>query len=225
MITKTSKERFVRKVSLFCIMCALALFAGSASAQFLGQMSPASVLETGHSNIDSYVIIGEHMVGVVGGWTYGFSQFVEGRARLGFVDPDGGDMSVILGGDMKYLLLPYKENENNFDFSLGGGFEYTKLAIAKYLSVHGSAIGSMPVALKNGKSIEPYARVTLRMQHVSEDEIIVLGTKVSGGSDTKLKIGAAVGAKFKVIDLTDFTAEIQIDEDFAFLLGITLLEF
>lgn len=219
----------MKKYYIVLTVMAVVVFTASASAQFLGQMSPASVIPPASSKIDSYIMIGENSIGVAGQYRYGFSEYVEGRARLGFIDPEGGDMNVILGADMKYLIMPYVQNESEFDLSLGGGFEYTKLGGVSYLGVTGSVIGSIPVKLENNKSIEPYARLGLRMQRVSTDDYTfnngVTTVTVEGGSDTKLKIGANIGAEFSVIDLTDFTAEIQIDDEFGFFFGINLFEF
>ncbi|MEZ5359017.1 MAG: hypothetical protein R3F48_09330 [Candidatus Zixiibacteriota bacterium] len=219
----------MKKQYIILTLLAVLVFAASSSAQFLGQMSPASVIPTGSSKIDSYLMVGENSIGVAGQFRYGFSQFVEGRARLGFIDPEYGDMNVILGGDLKYLIMPYDEQKNKFDMALGGGFEYTKLGGTSFLGITGSVLGSIPMQLENNKSITPYARVGLRVQRVSiDDQNINTGAgtvTVEGGSDTKLKIGANIGAEFSVIDLTDFMAEIQIDDEFGFFFGINLFEF
>ncbi len=212
----------------YCISIALLLtlvISAPVSAQFLGQMAPASVVETGHSNFGTYLMVGENSLGVAGQLRYGLSDFIEGRARLGFIDPEGGDMNFILGADLKYLIMPYDSVNSKFDLALGGGFEYTDFGYASYLGLQGSVIGSMPMTLKNNRSIEPYARLGLRMQRVSLDKVTTYAGTTDGGSDTKLKIGLNVGAEFRVIDLTDFTAELQIDDEVGFFFGITIAEF
>lgn len=195
------------------------LLAGAASAQYLGQMSPASVLENGSGKIGGYVILDEDATGVVGSLRYGFSDYVEGRARLGFFDPDHGDMGVILGGDFKYLLWKYKENQNPFDLSLGGFAEYSDNGDVSVLGLGGSVIGSIPFKLKNNSVIEPYARVNLRMQRTSID------LRDGDASDTELKGGVNLGALFSVTPLVDFTAEFQIDDTWAFLIGVDFIAF
>ncbi|MCK5127776.1 MAG: hypothetical protein KAR42_16085 [candidate division Zixibacteria bacterium] len=221
----------MKQIRIIIVLLAVVLFSSSVSAQLLGQMAPASNLDAGASNIGSYLILAEHATGVVGSYRYGFSSDIEGRARLGFIDPDGGDMSVLVGADLKYLLWnarPAAQQSKDgypFTFSLGTGFEYSKLGYAKYLGIYGAAIGSFPIRLQNGHSIEPYGRLSLRMQRVSVDSYNFGGQSFGGGSDTKLKIGANIGAEFHVIDLTSFTAEIQIDDDFAFMFGIELFSF
>jgi hypothetical protein len=195
------------------------LLAGAASAQYLGQMTPASVLETGRGKLGGYVILAEHATGVTGSLRYGLSPFFEGRARLGFLDPEGGDMGVILGGDFKYLLWKYKEDQNPFDLSLGGFLEYSDNGDLSHFGLGGSVIGSIPFKLKNNSTIEPYARVNLRMQRSSID------TRLGNHSETELKGGVNLGALFSVTPLVDFTAEIQIDDEWAFLIGVDFLAF
>lgn len=215
------------KLHKIIIVCVLLIAAASASAQYLGQMSPASVLDNGTGKMGGYAILAEHATGVVGSLRYGFSEYVEGRARLGFIDPEAGDMGLILGGDFKYLLWKYKEAGNPFDLSLGGFLEYSHLNAdlpdhddssydSDVLGVGGSVIGSIPFHLENNHTIEPYARVNLRMQRVSFDR---------GGSDSELKGGVNFGALFSVTQLVDFTAELQIDDEVAFLIGVDFAAF
>jgi hypothetical protein len=209
---KEASMKFRTVVSTILIV----LLAGAASAQYLGQMSPASVMKTGTGKFGGYAILAEHATAVVGSLRYGFSEYLEGRARLGFVDPEGGDLGIIFGGDFKYLLWKYKENENPIDLSLGGFLEYADQNHGSLLGLGGSVIGSLPFHLKNGSSIEPYARLNLRMQRASFD----IGT-----SHSDLKGGLNVGALFSVTPLVDFTAEFQIDDEWAFLVGVDFAAF
>ncbi len=195
------------------------LLSGAASAQYLGQMSPASILETNTGKFGGYAILAEHATGVVGSLRYGFSEYLEGRARLGIIDPENGDMGVIFGGDFKYQLWKYKENQNPIDLSLGGFLEYSSYEGGNLLGLGGSVIGSMPFQLENNRSIEPYARLNLRMQRVSFD------SHYGDYSHTDLKGGLNVGALFSVTPLVDFTAEIQFDDEIAFMVGVDFVAF
>jgi hypothetical protein len=207
------------RLSWLVTILLVVLMAGTASAQFLGQMSPASVLPANTGKFGGYVILAEHATGVVGSLRYGFSEFLEGRARLGFIDPEGGDLGVIFGGDFKYLLWKYKENQNPIDLSLGGFLEYADQIHGSLLGLGGSVIGSLPFHLENNRTIEPYARVNLRMQRASFD------SGYGHASHTDLKGGLNVGALFAVTPLVDFTAEIQIDDEWAFLIGVDFVAF
>lgn len=209
----------MRKLQILVIAGLILILAGSASAQYLGQMAPASCLNRSTGNMGTYLIVAEHAMSVVGQLRYGLGEYVEGRARLGFIDPEGGDVSLILGGDLKYSLWKYKQNENPIDLALGAGLEYSDIGPGSYLSVGGSVIGSIPQYLKNGRSLEPYARLNLRLQRYSWD------TPYGDGSDSDFKIGLNVGSVFRVMDLADFTAEVQIDDEMAFMIGIDLVSF
>jgi len=192
-------------------------------------MSPASVLNVSTGKTGGYLIVAEDATAVVGSIRYGFSEFVEGRARLGLIDPEGGDMSFILGGDFKYQLWSTRDPKNPFDLALGGFLEYADLDMSSLLGVGGSVIASYPFVLKNQRTIEPYGRFNLRIQRVSTDDYTVTtgtGTYTQkGASDSKLKLGLNLGALFQVTDLVDFTAEIQLDDQTAFLIGIDLAAF
>jgi hypothetical protein len=204
-----------RIVKVFVIAC---LIAGSASGQFLGQMTSADCLDKGSNIGGSYIIIAEDALGLVGSWRMGLSEFLEGRIRGGLIDPEGSDVNLILGADAKYQLWEYIKGENPFDMSLGTGIEYSKFDNGKLFSLTGSIIGSHVHDLKEGKSIEAYAQMHLRLQRISIDG-------VSNGSDSKLKLGGSIGAVFSVMTLADFTVEIQLDEQIAIMAGLDLFKF
>lgn len=199
------------------IVAGMIISATSASGQFLGQMSPAGVLQANTGKVDAYAVTAEDGFAVVGSVRYGLAQYFEGRARLGFIDPDGPntDLQVLFGGDIKYQLWKYKEQNNPCDLSLGADVEYTKLDPGNILCFGGSVIGSMPYRFKNGTSIEPYARINLRLQRNS----------INGHSDSDFKVGSSIGTVLSIARLTDVTAEIQFDEEMAFMFGANLFTF
>jgi hypothetical protein len=214
--------------------------AGSASAQFLGQMSPASILDYGTGRVGAYYIGAENADAVIGSVRYGLSSVTEGRFRFGFIDQDGRntDPHVILGLDGKYLLWDYKGSssttgdagssgyKNPFDLSLGGGIEYAKLNNSSIMGLGLSVIGSMPFRFSNNSVIEPYARFNIRYQRLDIDDFYdPLGNKIEGGDDSDFEIGLNIGALFSVTQLVDFTAEFQLDDENAFMLGIDIAAF
>jgi hypothetical protein len=208
----------------------IVLSAGDAAAQFLGQMSPASVIDPGTGKTGGYFIKAEDAVAVVGSVRYGFGEYTEGRFRIGFIDPDGkaGDPNIILGIDAKYLLWKYirtrpvdssqtaTEYYNPFDLSIGGAVEYANFDYGSILGIGGSAIASLPYRLKNNSVIEPYARLNIRYENEQYD---------FGDDDADLEIGLNLGALFSVTPLVDFTAEFQLDDQWAFMLGIDIATF
>jgi hypothetical protein len=195
--------------------------AGGASAQFLGQMSPASILTSGAGKIGGYVVIHDHATAFVGSLRYGLSPDWEGRLRLGLIDFDGPntDPHPILGGDVKYHLWKYKENNNPFDLSLCTGMEYASSNHFNFFGINGGVIGSMPLRLSNNTTIEPYSRLNLRYQHYSVD------SDYGNGSASDLKVDLNLGAAFALTRYVDVTAEIQINDYFAFYMGVDFLTF
>lgn len=220
------------------------LLCGSASAQFLGQMSPASIADAGTGKLGGYFVAAEDAFAVVGSVRYGFSEYVEGRFRFGFIDEDRpeSDLHVILGIDTKYLLWKYGKVQQSyaestaatpaggnsyapFDMSLGAGIEYAKLEYSSVLGIGGSVIGSLPYKFERSMVLEPYARLNLRYERIDIDDVVTpLGT-IKGGSESDLEIGLNLGALFSVTRYVDFTAEFQIDDQMAFLLGIDIVAF
>lgn len=212
---------------VICLM--LVALSGPISAQFLGQMTPASVIGNGVGSGGGYVIVGDHYTSFIGSLRYGMNSYTEGRLRLGLIDPDRGDMGVILGGDVKYQIWDYNKydsgNVNPFDLAMGFGIEFANPENVSFFSFGGSIIGSIPITLKNKRTIEPYGRINFRIQHVSIDDFMVNGMKVGGGSDTELEVGMNFGAMFSLTDLVDFTVEVQVDDETAILLGVDLFRF
>lgn len=226
-----------RTVLIFAAL--LLITAGSASAQFLGQMSPASVLAQNAGKMGGYIVSADNAFAVVGSFRYGFGSFTEGRVRIGFIDQDGPhtDPHIIIGADAKYVLWKFNGNggtagttsqggfNNPIDLSLGAAMEYGVLESYDVLGLGGSVIASRPFLFTNGSSIEPYARLNLRYQRVGYDDYFDNNVRVDGGSDSDFEVGLNIGALFSVTPLVDFTAEIQLDDQDAFMLGIDIAAF
>lgn len=216
----------MRKVSLFLIALVV-LFAAGSSAQFLGQMSPASTLDKGTGKLGGFFVTSENHFAVAGSMRYGFSEFVEGRFRMGLIDAEGPhtDPHLVVGIDFKSLLWQYKQQQNPFDLSVGAGIEYGDFERSSVLGIGGSVIGSMPFQLRNGSTLEPYARINLRYQRTAMDDYYDHDRKIEGDSDSELKAGVNMGVLFAVTRGVDFIAEFQIDEEIAFFFGIDFLVF
>lgn len=195
----------------------LILSVSHASAQFLGQMTSARSLDMGHGVAGAYIAFPENGMAVVGSLRYGLANSLEGRARIGYFDPDNGDGSIIFGGDMKYQLWRYQENNNPFDMALDGGIEFVDFEGGNVLSLNGAVIGSVPFKLENASVIEPYGQFHVRYQRVSSD--------FTDDSESDLKAGVNLGVVFSVAKFTDFTAEVQLDDETAFFIGVDFLMF
>jgi len=190
------------------------LMVPSVSAQFLGQMASARAKATASGALDAYLVLADGATGVVGSVRYGLAPFIELRGRMGYLDPDYGDGSVIVGGDFKYQLWEFGR-DLPCDLSFGAATVYTKLNEVSLFSLGGNVTASIPFEAGTAASIEPYATFHLRYQR--------LGYK--GDSDTSLEAALSLGGVFSFSRLTDFTAEILIDDDTAFLIGFTFLKF
>jgi hypothetical protein len=199
----------------------------AASAQFLGQMSPASTIANGSGKMGGYVVLHDDATAFVGSLRYGFSDDVEGRFRLGLIDFDGpnNDPHIILGGDFKFRLWKYRQNNNPFDFSLGAGLEYSVADHSNIFGLGGSVIGSIPFRLSNSSTLEPYARINLRYQRQAWDSFYIDRTYFVSHSHSDLKASLNLGTLFEVARGVDLTAELQIDNNFAFMVGVDFQTF
>jgi hypothetical protein len=195
----------------------LLISASSASAQYLGQMSPGSTLDPNTGKLGGYAIMHEDATAAVGSVRYGFSDGFEGRLRLGIIDPDGpADVQFIFGGDFKYRLWKYKQSNNPFDFSFCGALEYAGLDYSNVLGLGGGVVGSIPINFRNNTSLEPYVGLHLRYQHTSVE---------GGDGKSDLKAGLNLGAAFAATRYVDFTAELQIESEVAFMIGVDFAAF
>jgi hypothetical protein len=197
-------------------------------------MSPAAVVDANTGKAGGYFVAAEDAFAVVGSCRYGFGSYTEGRFRLGLIDQDGPetDPHLILGVDVKYALWDYgatgsgksapgTQYENPIDLSLGFFAEYATLESSRILGLGGGVITSRPFPLGNRSTIEPYGRFNIRYENTELRRDTPFGFKK--GDD--LEVGLNIGALFAVTPLVDFTAEIQIDEQVAFMLGIDIAAF
>lgn len=223
---------------IFLALVVSVVSAGGASAQFLGQMSPASTLASNSGKLGGYFVTAEDAFAVVGSFRYGFSEYAEGRLRFGFIDQDGPktDPHIILGVDAKYMLWKFRATgpepssegrtyQNPIDLSLGFGMEYAVLEWSDVLGIGGSVIASRPFPVGARSSIEPFARLNLRYERVEYDDYFFNNEWLQKDSESDFEVGFNIGGLFSVTDLVDFTAEFQIDEQIAFMLGIDVAAF
>jgi hypothetical protein len=225
----------VRK-TVFILAAIVLISASTVSAQFLGQMSPASILAPNTAKVGGYFVTAEDAFALVGSFRYGFGPYTEGRFRLGFIDQEGPhtDPHIIMGVDAKFQLWQFSEGttgeasggyRNPIDLSVGATMEYATLQWYDVLGIGGSVIASRPFYFQNRTSIEPYGRINLRYQRNHADAYYFEDHRYDGYSDSDFEIGLNIGALFSVTPLVDFTAEFQIDDQTAFMLGIDIAAF
>ncbi len=198
------------------ILLIMMLCAAGVSAQFLGQMNTADCLDRATGNSGAYVVLADGATAVVGSIRYGFAELVEGRLRLGYIDPDIGDGGIIFGGDFKYQLWDIQQYQNPFDLAFGGGLQYTDIGGLSIFGLFGSVIGSIPIETNSQDfAFTPYGRLALRFESLSDN----------GASETEIDVTASLGAKFDVRALAEFYFEVLLDDDTAFLIGAEFLRF
>jgi len=134
------------------------LFAASAQAQFLGQLTDARVREPGRSQMGGYVGIYEHdAFSFFGQYRYGFANSMDGGFKIGFLDPGAGSGGVAVGGDARYQLL-HQNMKDPVDFSLGGGLEFFFGDNFSIFSILFNGAVSHRFESASGRGITPYGR-------------------------------------------------------------------
>ncbi len=185
-----------------------------------GYLSTADACGFGVGYIGGFAGIGDNGTTLFGSITYGFSEYTEGRIKLGFFDPDAkdADPSLTLALDFKYEFMDYydRHTKNPFDLAFGGFFEYTNLEGASVWDLGANAIGSIPYKFNSGRRLVPYARFNIRLEHISIADF---------DSESDFRAGLNVGGKFEMSQDLHIYAEIQADGNFGFFTGIDIRTF
>ena len=187
------------------IICPSFIFADSAGLAS-GNLATADACGFGVGYVGGYVGILDDATSVFGSITYGFSQYTEGRVKLGFVDGDGdeSDPELFLGVDFKYEFMDYydKNGAQPLDMAFGGFLEYMDLGRMSVLELGGNYIASIPYRFQSGRKLIPYGRADLRMEKISVD---------GGGDDTDFQFGLNLGVKYELSTEMNLYGEFQID--------------
>ena len=204
----------------FMLVILLVMLMGSSvSAQFLGQMASARTKGPGSGELGTYLVLGDNITCVVGSVRFGLAPSMELRGRMGYLDPDPGDGSILVGGDFKYQVWDF-ERSLPCDLSFGAGLAYVDFDGYSVFGLGGTVTASMPFEAAKTASFEPYTAFNIRYQ--KEDFEAGPG---NDNSDSSLEVALSLGCVFSLPRITDFTAEILIDDDTAFLVGFTFLKF
>jgi hypothetical protein len=193
------------------------LLATQAFAQYSGQLSSAITTPSGHSRIGVYTGIYDGAIGILGQYRYGIDKYADIGFKLGVVDFDhtvegfgvneaGADFAF----DFKYRILE-SQLRDPFDLSAGGALEFVTVDVIDIFSLGVNVVGSYPVKLRNGRLLEPYGRLIMRVQHESPE---------GGNSNTDLEIGLNMGTSFELSRTVRAFGELQFDDPFAFYLGV-----
>jgi hypothetical protein len=197
------------------------LFATSARAQFLGQMTDARVLDQGHSLMGGYVgIYDDDGLALFGQYRYGFSRDIDGGFKLGFVDV-GPEDGIGVAGDARYQVLHQKPATpqragDPVDLSLGGGVELFFGDVFSIFSIQFNGMVSHRFVSASGRGMTPYGRAQVRIQRVGVD------TPAGDFSDTEGEFGINAGGELEFSQGLSAVAELQLDSDvdFGLLFGV-----
>jgi len=177
-----------------------------------GSFAIAKASGQGKGALGSGVGIADNATSVIGWFNYGLSEYVDGRVKIGILDPDNGDSKVTLGADIRYQFWDIGDIiKRPFDMAFGGFFEYVDYDFRSVWQLGGQAIGSYPFEQKNGTTITPYGRFNIRLEGYSPE---------IGDSDTEIKFGINGGVAWKITQTINIYGEFQIDGNDGIFLGI-----
>ena len=152
--------------------------------------------------------------------SYGLSQYMDGRVKLGLVDADGGDTQFALGADIKWQFWNIgPETDHPFDFAAGGFLEYTSFDFWSVFQLGGRLIASYPIKMEKGGPLVLYGAINARIESISYDGG-GMGNIRSDGSDSNLEIGITAGVQWIWTPNVSLFGEIQIDGNDGLFLGI-----
>lgn len=199
-------------LSLCVSSAALADAVGSA----FGALTTAQSIGQGRAAFGGGVGLGDNATSFFGTFTYGLSQYTDGRLKVGLVDADGSDTKLSIAGDFKWQFWTYgKESGQPFDFAVGGLFEYADFDYLSVFQFGGQLIGSYPIALRRGGTISPYGRFNARLESVSWDN-----PRASDDSETNLKVGLNAGIGWEMTPTVSLFGEFQLDGNDGVFFGI-----
>ncbi len=215
-----NKKGFCRGLLVtLIVLCPTFIFADSAGL-FSGNLSTADACGFGVGYVGGHVGILDDGTAIFGSLTYGFSDYTEGRVKLGFFDGDGNasDPELFLGIDFKYEFMDYydKNGKQPLDMAFGGFLEYSDLGFFSILQIGGNYIASIPYRFQSGRKIVPYGRADLRMEKISVDV---------GDGDTDFQFGLNLGVKYELSTEMNLYGEFQIDGMTGLFLGLDVRMF
>lgn len=180
----------------------------SASAQFLGQLTPAPTLNNGDDLLGAYMGVYEDAFSVFGQFRYGIAKYVDLGLKMGLVDVEYGEgkAGIAIGGDMKYWFMEQRTGDP-LDVSFGVGTEYLNISDFGFFSLGGNIIASYQIDYHDRKSVTPYGRLNMRWE------------KAKGGHDD-FDVGLALGADLKLSSNLSLIGELEIEDNVGFVAGI-----
>ena len=200
-------------------LAATPCFADSAVGSFFGTLSTAQPVGMGKGAFQAGVGVGD-LTSFFGAFRYGFSEYTQGRLRLGMADDDGVDASIIFGADFMYQFWNVTpQTKNPIDMSFQGFLEYGDFDWFSVLEVGGAVVGSYPFKMSNGSVLSPYGRLNIRMEKYSADS----ESPGVDTDDTNLEFGLNGGCHWQITPTIGGFAEFQIGGNEGLFLGMDFL--
>ncbi len=199
------------------LLLGLLFIAPSVQAQFLGQLSTARTLPVGGYDFGGYFGVYEDAFAFFGQFRGGVAEYLDLGAKLGMISYDFGTESsegILLGGDFKYQLLD-ASLKDPFDLSLGAGLEFFSVSDYNVFSFGANFCGSYDFPLAKERVISPYGRLNLRGQREH------LEVRFGDVTDTDFQVGFNAGVSLRVSNYLQILGELQFDDNFGFIGGIT----
>ena len=190
-------------------------------AQFLGHLSTGCTVPVGGYDLGGYFGVYEDAFAFFGQFRGGVAEYFDLGLKLGMISYDfagEGSEGIILGGDFKYQLFDAKEETPEsfiIDLSIGAGLEFFSVTDFNVFSFGANFCGSKDFALSKGRLITPYARMNLRGQR----EHVEIGH--ADVTDTDFQAGLNPGVSLKVSSNVQILGELQFDDNFGFIGGLT----
>ncbi len=209
--------------NVFVIVMIVVLFSvSSASAQFLGQLSPAPTLHKGNALLGAYLGVYEDAFSIFGQVRYGIARYFDLGLKMGMINwsPGYGESKtgLTVGGDVKYWFME-QHTGDPLDVSVGGGTEYLNVSDYSLFSLGGNVIASYQIRYDEGKSVTPYSRLNIRWERQKFP-----GSPVGGNegpwSDDEMDVAIALGAELKLTSDLNLVGELEIDDNVGFVGGI-----
>lgn len=210
--------------NILVIVIVVVLFSiPSASAQFLGQLTPAPTLHKGDALLGAYLGVYEDAFSIFGQVRYGIARYVDLGFKMGMIDLDPGygesNAGLTIGGDVKYWFMEQRTGDP-LDVSVGAGMEYLNVSDYSLFSLGGNVIASYQIRYDEAKSITPYGRLNIRWERQSFKGS---GSPPPGwkkGPRDDMGVALALGAELKLPSGLFLVGELEIDDNVGFVGGV-----
>jgi len=210
--------------NIFVIVILVVLFSiPPASAQFLGQLTPAPTVHKGDALLGAYLGVYEDAFSLFGQFRYGIATYFDLGFKMGMIDLDPGygesNAGLTIGGDVKYWFMEQRTGDP-LDVSVGAGTEYLNVSDYSLFSLGGNVIASYQIRYDETKSVTPYGRLNMRWERQSFKGS---GSPPPGwkkGPRDDMGVALALGAELKLSSDLYLVGELEIDDNVGFVGGV-----